>query len=66
MYPDQIRKLVRVEITETIRKELYALRDRHEIVFPHFAWGPITICGISFYMVDALPDPGWRVIGIPD
>lgn len=67
--PDWAERLIRVEITHEVKCELRALCDRSEIFALFTAPGPVgpmTIEGFAYYVVDRLPEPGWRVIRIPD
>lgn len=60
--PDAVRHRMRVEITHDIRDQLRALADREQLTYDHKQFGPMQVEGISYYVVDHLPEPGWRVI----
>lgn len=61
---DEARGIVRVEITRDVRDELRArvsTVNQYLVHGPRQA-GPMQIMGISYYVVDTLPEPGWRVL----
>jgi hypothetical protein len=65
---DEARERVRVEITHDVEREIRRLissNNYHLVHDPRAAVGPMEIMGVSFYVVDHLPAPGWRVRGAP-
>lgn len=62
------RERVRVEVDRDVEKEIRRLissTNYHLVHDPRTAVGPMQIMGVSFYVVDNLPAPGWRVRGAP-
>lgn len=62
MNPEQARRRVRVEITPDVE---FAIMQWHgpDLHYPRLDQdGPMQVAGISFYAVNCLPEPGWRVL----
>ena len=62
---DEARKRVRVEITRDVEREIrrsISAANYHLFHDPRATIGPMQIMGISYYVVDNLPEPGWRVL----
>jgi hypothetical protein len=62
---DWIEAALRVEVTREVRQELRDLADRYQVFRRYDTEGPEMIEGVPYYVVDKLPEPGWRVAGLP-
>ena len=59
---DQARKArVRVEMTYDVRRELRE-RISPSCSIDFGGKDPMQIMGVSYYVVNQLPEPGWRVV----
>lgn len=62
MSPGEARRRVRVEMTPDVE---FAIMQWHgpDLLHPRYNQdGPMRVMGISFYVVNRLPEPGWRVL----
>lgn len=55
---------LRVEVDHAARTRLRATSPAlgHGIYHPHAKEGPLTLEGVAVYLVEHLPEPGWRII----
>jgi hypothetical protein len=61
----QAERVVRVEYSRRVGEDVYmGMRDYPQLADPlrGRADGPVIVDGTSWYEVDQLPPPGWRVI----
>jgi hypothetical protein len=59
----EARAIVRAELSFDAEMEI--MRDVRDIASLHEirpGHGPMTIRGVSYYLVRSLPEPGWRVL----
>ena len=62
VYSDTARDMIRVEVTRDVMRELRDYFGPTASVPYSEHEGPTKIMGVSYYVVDNLPEPGWRVL----